>query len=124
MKVDIYKREGKRHNMNMIRTGWTNDYSVGGYFDTLVTQPYLEYTCPKWGDFIEHKLSVQAEIGVEDFVWVIDDWCNEDKELPAALKPWVHDALIYALGQVDHGSWNEAFIRKSFAVLEGKEGWF
>lgn len=123
MKVEIYKREGKRHSMNMIRTGWANDYSVGGYFDMLVTQPYLGHTCPEWSDFIEHKLSVQAEIGVEDFDWVIDDWCNEDKELPEALKPWVRDALFYALGQVEHGSWNEAFIRKSLAVLEGKEEW-
>lgn len=123
MKCEIYKREGKRHSINMIRTGWANDYRVGEYFDTLVTQPYWGHTCPKWGDMIEHKLSVQAEIGVDDIEWHIEDWCDEDKELPAALKSWVREALNYALGQVDPGSWNEAFIRKSLAVLEGKEGW-
>lgn len=123
MKVEIYKHEGKRRSTNMIRTGCKNDYRVGEYFDTLVTRPYLAHTCPECGDMLEHKLSVQEEIGVDDMDWCIEDWCSEDKELPAALKPWVREALFYALLQVYSGSWNEAFIKKSLAVLEGKEGW-
>lgn len=123
MKVEIYKYEGKRRSTNMIRTGWKNDYRVGEYFDVLVTRPYLGHTCPECGDMLDHKLRVQEEIGVDDIDWRIEDWCNEDKELPAALKPWVREALFYALRQVYSGSWNEAFIRKSLAVLEGKEVW-
>ena len=123
MKVEIYKREGKRHTTNMIRTGTPNDERVGSYFDVLVTRPYLSHTCPKWGDYIDHKLSVKAGLGVDDLDWLIDDWCNEDKELPPAVAAWVHDALIYALGQTEPGSWNEAFVRKGLAVLAGEEGW-
>ena len=107
----------------MIRTGCPNDESVGYYFDVLVTSPYLGHTCPKCGDMIEHRIATAKRLGVEDFDWVIDEWANEDKEMPATVAAWVHDALTYALGQVDPGSWNEAFIRKSFAVLEGKEVW-
>ena len=123
MKVEIYKREGKRHTTNMIRTGYSNDECVGNYFDVLVTSPYLVHTCPKYGDMTDHKIAIAKQLGVEDFDWAIDDWCNEDKEMPATVAAWVHDALTYALGQVDPGSWNEAFVRKGFAVLEGKEGW-
>lgn len=112
MKVEIYKREGKRRTTNMIRTGYPNDESVGSYFDLLITSPYLG-----------HKIAIAKQLGVEDFDWAIDAWCNEGKEMPTTVAAWVHDALTYALGQVDPGSWNEAFIRKSFAVLEGKEGW-
>lgn len=71
---------------------------------------------------LEHKLSVQEEIGVDDMDWCIEDWCSEDKELPAALKPWVREALFYALLQVYSGSWNEAFIKRASPSLKGKRG--